>query len=126
MKSQEPRSRGRIRFFLVLLSVWIVLFNLHCDREKSTGPGRADHTGAISLQVVVPPIPEDLGGTAKAIITRGMLRVVGEGMMTREMALVVYEMCKVLQALGQDDLDCKTLRELVMDAHRNKGRDDAQ
>ena len=80
-----------LRFLLGTMLVGFVVLQLHCDRKKPTTVGKWEGTGAIALDVVVPPSSSIGEGASKATITRGNLKVTGEGMTDRDTTLAVQD-----------------------------------
>ena len=82
-------SKGAsLQFLLGAVLIGFVVLQLHCDRKKPTTVGKRE-TGAIALDVAVPPSPSSGESASKAIITQGTLTVTGEGMTDRDTTLAV-------------------------------------
>ena len=77
------------RHLTLLLLGLLVLLIAQCDRRKptvSTAP-----QGGISIEVEIPPSPSNREGAAKVSLTRGRLRISGEGMAALDSLLVVRD-----------------------------------
>ena len=74
----------------VWLLGFLIVLQFHCDRKNPTVSHPRDRVGTIVLHVAI-PAGQQVDPSAKVVITRGQVRVSGEGMVPFDTTLVVQE-----------------------------------